>query len=81
MKLLPIIATVGLLSFSATAIAADDVPTFKKADADGNNSISESEFAPAIDAGVEASYAELDRNKDGKLSKNEYSVILEEDCE
>lgn len=82
MRLTPFIILAGILSFSTIGIAAEDkIPTFKKADADGNKFVDEKEFASAKKAGVKKSLAELDTNKDGKLSKDEYSVILEEDCE
>ena len=39
------------------------------------------EFAKAQEAGVKTAYAELDKDGDGKLSKEEYAVVLGEDCE
>ena len=81
MRLTPFIILAGILSFSTAVIAEDEIPTFKKADADGNKFVDEKEFAKAKKAGVKKSLAELDTDKDGKLNKKEYSVILEEDCE
>lgn len=70
----------GILSFS-TALIAAEIPSFKKADADESGFVDDKEFAPATEAGVEKSLADLDKDEDGKLSKEEYSVILEEECE
>lgn len=82
MKVTPFIILAGVLSFS-TAVIADEgeIPNFKKADADGNKFVDEKEFMLAKKAGVEKTLAELDKNKDGKLSKDEYMVILDEECE
>ena len=38
-------------------------------------------FAKATEAGVKKKFSELDKDNDGKLSINEYSVLLDEDCE
>ena len=45
------------------------------------NLVLPAEFAKAQEAGVETAYAELDKDGDGKLSKEEYAVVLGEDCE
>jgi len=79
-KLSSIICLTGILSFSTGAFAAE-TPTFKQADADESGFVDDKEFAKTTEAGIEKTLAELDGDKDGKLSKDEYSVILEEDCE
>ena len=66
---------------SAMAAEVKKLPTFKKADLDGNSFVDESEFAKAKTAKVKKSFAELDKDKDGMLSKKEYSVLMDEDCE
>ena len=73
----------GLLALASGAAFAEEkvIPPFKKADADGNNFVDAKEFEAAKAAGVKKSLGELDKDKDGKLNKDEYSVILEEDCE
>lgn len=81
MKVSPIIFLAGMLSFSTGAIAEEEIPTFIKADVDGNEFVDEKEFARVKAAGVEESFANIDENKDGKLSKDEYSILLEEECE
>jgi Ca2+-binding EF-hand superfamily protein len=65
---------------SGTAYAAE-APKFKDLDADGSKSLDANEFAKVKAAGIEKSFDELDKNKDGKLDINEYSVLLDEDCE
>ncbi len=80
MKVSPVLLLAGILSIS-TAVIAAEIPTFKKADADESGFVDDKEFVQATDAGVKKSLADLDKDSDGKLSKKEYSVILEEDCE
>lgn len=80
MKVSPILLLAGILSIS-TAVIAAEIPTFEKADADKSGFVDDKEFAPAKDAGAPKSFADLDKDEDGKLSKKEYSVILEEECE
>lgn len=60
---------------------AAEAPKYKDLDADGSKSLDANEFAKAKAAGIEKSFDELDKNKDGKLDINEYSVLLDEDCE
>lgn len=81
MKLTKIVYLGSLLVFAAGSVYAAEVPKFKDVDADGDKSLSEAEFAKVKEAGVEKSFGELDKNKDGKLDINEYSVIMDEDCE
>lgn len=82
MKVTPFIILAGILSFSTAVIAdEDEIPSFKKADADGNKFVDEKEFGKARKAGVKKTLAELDKDKDGKLNKDEYGVILEEECD
>lgn len=81
MKVSPIIFLAGALSVSTGVIAQEEIPEFVKADADGNKFVDEKEFAVTRAAGVKQSFAKIDENKDGKLSKDEYSILLEEECE
>jgi len=86
MKLNKILILAGLLSLtSATAFAAEEkakqIPDFKKVDVDKSKSIDEAEFAAATAAGVKKSLKDLDTDKDGTLSRKEYSVVLDADCE
>ena len=81
MKLSKIVYLSSLLAFAAGSVYAAEVPKFKDLDADGNKSLSESEYSKVKDAGVEKTFGELDKNKDGKLDINEYSVMMDEDCE
>lgn len=82
MKVIQIIFLAGVLALTSGAVfAEDEIPTFKKADVDGNNFVDEKEFGAAKAAGVEKPLKEFDKDKDGKLSKTEYSVVLEADCE
>lgn len=76
------ISAVAVLLFSINgSLHAAEIPKFKAADADGSGFVEETEFAPAQEAGVKESFAELDKDGDGKLSKEEYAVVLGEDCE
>jgi hypothetical protein len=53
--------------------------SFKKADANADGSVDAEEFAASGVKGKKM--ADLDKDGDGKLSKKEYSVVLDEDCE
>jgi hypothetical protein len=81
MKSTALIITASITLFAGANAFAEEVPNFKKADADGSGFVEEGEYGAAKAAGVEKPYKELDKNNDGKLDQNEYSVILDEDCE
>jgi len=83
MKVTKIIFLTGILAFTSGAAFAEEtpIPKFKDLDADGNKSLNENEYAKVKEAGVEKTFTDLDLNKDGKLDVDEYSVILDEDCE
>jgi Ca2+-binding EF-hand superfamily protein len=81
MKTTKIILLSSILAFASSAAFAAEVPKFKDIDADKSKSLDESEFQKATDAGVKKTFQELDKDKDGKLSINEYSILLDEDCE
>ena len=83
MKVTKIIFLTGILAFTSgtTSAAETPIPKFKDLDADGKKSLNENEYAKVKEAGVKKTFTDLDKNKDGKLSVNEYSVILDEDCE
>lgn len=80
MKLSKIIILTGLLTLTSSLAFADEIPGFKAVDTNGDKSINAAEFAKATAAGVEATFKELDEDKDGKLSSKEYSAVLD-DCE
>ncbi|MGB0713464.1 MAG: hypothetical protein ACPGUC_07880 [Gammaproteobacteria bacterium] len=70
------------VAIAGSAVAAEKViPTFKKADVDGNGEVDAAEFKAATAAGVKKTLAELDKDGSGRLSPKEYEVILEEDCD
>lgn len=83
MKVTKIIFLAGILAFTGSAAYAETppIPKFKDLDADGNKSLDENEYAKVKESGVKKTFTDLDKNKDGKLSVDEYSVILDEDCE
>ena len=74
-----VIASVMLIASGSVMSAV--IPKFKAADADSSGFVEEAEFAAAQEAGVKEGFAELDKDGDGKLSKEEYAVVLGEDCE
>ena len=82
MKSLLTVLMAGLFTIaSSVAVAEAEIPAFKKADANGDGFVDAKEFEAAKAAGVKKSVGELDKDKDGKLNKDEYSVILDADCE
>ncbi|MEA1888447.1 MAG: EF-hand domain-containing protein [Pseudomonadota bacterium] len=84
MKLNTILILAGLLSVTSISVFAEEakeIPDFKKVDVDKSKSIDDAEFAAATAAGVKKSLKDLDTDKDGKLSRKEYSVVLDADCE
>jgi hypothetical protein len=81
MKLMKTVLLAGMLAVSTGAAYAAEVPKFKDLDADGSKSLDEKEYAKVKEADVEKTFGELDKNQDGKLDVNEYSVIMDEDCE
>ena len=81
MKINKILILAMLLSLCSFSAYAADIPDFKKTDVDKSKSIDEAEFAAATAAGVKKSLKDLDTDKDGKLSRKEYSVVLDADCE
>ena len=81
MKVTKIVVLTGFLALASAAAIAADIPDFKKADANGDKSVDATEFTKATDAGVTKKFEELDTDKDGKLSRKEYSVVLDADCE
>ena len=83
MKVTKIIFLTGILAFTSGAAFAEDapIPKFKDLDTDGNKSLNENEYAKVKESGVKKTFTDLDLNKDGMLNVDEYSVILDEDCE
>ena len=85
MKTTKIAILAGLLAFTCSAAFAADapkkIPEFKAIDVNKDKSLDEAEFAAATAAGVKKTLKELDTDKDGKLSRKEYSVVLDADCE
>ena len=70
------IASCAALLVSNVALAAP--VKFKAADANADGFVDAAEFAKS---GGKQELTKLDKDKDGKLSKKEYSVVLEEECE
>ncbi len=66
----------------AAAEKTKSPPKFTALDNDKDNKLKPEEFKVATDAGVMFKFAKLDKNKDGLLSKAEYSIIMgDEECE
>ena len=72
---LKVSALAAVFLLACSDLMAADIPTFKAADSDSSGFVDEAEFARAQEAGVKKAYAELDKDADGKLSKEEYAVI------
>jgi hypothetical protein len=81
MQFTKIIIISGILALASSAVYAAEAPKFKDLDADGTKSLDEKEFAKVKEAGIDKPFGELDKNKDGKLDINEYTAIMDEDCE
>lgn len=81
MKLTNIVLLTGFLSIMSTSAMAAEAPDFADMDANEDKSIDAAEFDKAKNDGVEKTFAETDADKDGKISKEEYEVIKEPDCE
>lgn len=75
------LAIASALLLATGSVMSAEIPKFKAADADSSGFVEEGEFAAAQEAGVKEGFAELDKDGDGKLSKEEYAVVLGEDCE
>ena len=77
MKITPMILLACIALLSST-VALAEPKEFKKADANGDGIVDSAEFAKS---GVEdKAFAEVDTDKDGKLSEEEYTAALE-DCD
>jgi len=72
------VAAAAALLVSGSVMAADGPPQFEKADTSGDGAVDATEFAATK---IDRKFANLDKNEDGKLSKDEYAAALEEDCE
>ncbi|MEE9339808.1 MAG: hypothetical protein V3U87_17185 [Methylococcaceae bacterium] len=81
MKLPSIIVLTGLLSLMSTSAMAAEAPDFAAMDANEDSSIDAAEFDKAKNDGVKKTFNEADADKDGKISKEEYGVIKEPDCD
>ncbi|MDJ0833193.1 MAG: calmodulin [Gammaproteobacteria bacterium] len=66
-----------LVLFGSAANAQEPV-AFNKADTNADGMVDSAELAKT---GVEKSFAELDKDGNGKLNKAEYEVLFEEECE
>ena len=73
-KMIP--AAIAVLFLSGAAIA--EPKEFPKADANGDGMVDSAEFA---NSGVDKDMKSLDTDKNGNLNEDEYSVVLEEECE
>lgn len=62
---------------SSVALAAEP-PKFKDADSNGDGAISADEYKATK---AKQEFAKLDKDKNGSLSKKEYSAIFDEECE
>ena len=80
MKLTKIALFTAVLAL-ASGLAVAAPPAFKAVDANGDESLDATEFVKATEGGVKKKFEELDKDGDGKLSKKEYSVVLDADCE
>lgn len=70
------LAAAAALLASSVALAAP--AKFDKADANGDGKVDATEYAAS---GAKKEMANLDKDGDGSLSKKEYSMLFDEDCE
>ena len=80
MKLTRIAVVASVLSMAGATAFAQEPPTFKMLDVDGDGSLTAEEFAKAKEGGMEKPFKEVDLDKDGKISAEEYESALG-DCE
>lgn len=75
------IALIALAACAALLVSSKvfaEPKEFAKVDVNGDASVDAAEYAES--GSEEKTFEELDKNKDGRLSEEEYSVVLEE-CE
>jgi len=61
----------------ASSVALAEPPQFDGADANGDGGVDAAEFKATE---IDKDFAEMDKDGDGKLNKEEYAAALEEDC-
>lgn len=77
MKISTLLSSItAVLLVSGVAIA--EPKTFKEVDTNSDGMLDAAEFAIS---GVEKTLKSLDSDKNGNLNEDEYSVVLEEECE
>lgn len=83
MKFTKVIILTGLLGLMSSSVIAGEVeaPDFSAMDANGDAGIDEAEFGKGKNEGVKKTFAEVDADKDGKISESEYEAIKEPDCD
>ena len=77
MKITKMILAASSLVLASAAFAADEPPTFEKADANGDGFVDSGEYAKTK---MEQDFAEFDANKDGKLNKAEFEELANSEC-
>lgn len=81
-----LVTTLGFVAMQVPVVQAADAkkgpPKFNAIDIDKDKFLTEEEFSKATEAGVKFKFKKLDKNKDGKLSKKEYAIVMgDEECE
>lgn len=81
LPLLPLLL-LGIGTVTANAATPKGPPKLVAIDVNKDGHLDPAEFEAATAAGVVIPFDKLDRApKDGKISKKEYSVLMDEDCE
>ncbi len=83
MKLSKVVVLTGLLGLMSASVmaAVKEAPNFSDMDANGDGAVDTAEFAKGKNAAVTKTFAETDKDNNGKISENEYEVIKEPECD
>jgi len=83
MKLVKLVVLTGLLGLMSFSVMADEVeaPDYAVMNANGDDGVDAAEYDKGKNAGVKVSFADADKDGNGKISESEYEVIKEPECE
>ena len=81
MKFIKIVIFTGLFSLMSPVMAAAEAPDFSVMDANGDGAVDAAEFSKGKNEAVDKTFTEVDVDKDGKISDEEYGAIKEPECD